>query len=360
MKIKLEEIDTTYFTIKAGSFLGIDAVLVNPTLMGVDWNQSNKIFRSSVWDMQGNLLSASFPKFMNWGEKELKFPVPNNLNNCNIVTKIDGSTAIIDYIDDKINVRSRGTFDAKSLENGSEFYEVLNMYPKIELFLKKNSHISLLLEHLSPNNVIVLKHEKMDAKLIGAIDKNDYSLYTQKKLDQLAKELDMERPAYYSFKTVKDLMDNVKEWNNSEGVCVYHKNDQEIHKIKSLWYLKIHVFKSNLTFKNLLDIYLSKGEPSYNDFYQIIVDEIDWECAEMCIPIISQLCEVKKNIERIVNGMREFINVRKNLSRKEIAFDIISSYGKGNSRASTVFTLLDNKEINEDQKKKLYFQCIKD
>jgi len=64
--------------------------LVQPQHIGCSWTQENKHLRSSVWDSQGNLVSAGFPKFVNWGEKPDQFPVPSSLNGCVVMEKLDG------------------------------------------------------------------------------------------------------------------------------------------------------------------------------------------------------------------------------------------------------------------------------
>ena len=64
--------------------------LVIPKHIGVTWNPENSIFRSSVWDVEGNPVSLSFKKFVNWGEKPDQFPVPSSLNGCVVMEKLDG------------------------------------------------------------------------------------------------------------------------------------------------------------------------------------------------------------------------------------------------------------------------------
>ena len=98
MYINFENYDLNEFTIIDGYYGGVPASLIIPNEIGVKFTQTNKIFRSSIWSKQGELLSASFPKFTNFGENPENFPVPSTLLNTNILDKIDGSTHIFDFI----------------------------------------------------------------------------------------------------------------------------------------------------------------------------------------------------------------------------------------------------------------------
>ena len=88
MKIDLDKIDLSQFKITWGDFCGQECALVNPIIQGTNWTQTNSIFRSSVWDKEGRLVSAGMKKFTNWMEKPEEFPIPNSLHNTNIMTNL--------------------------------------------------------------------------------------------------------------------------------------------------------------------------------------------------------------------------------------------------------------------------------
>ena len=102
--------------------------LVQPIHIGGKWTLTNKIFRSSVWDSNGELISAGFPKFTNWGEAPDIFPLPDSLRNATIVEKIDGSLLVVSKWKGHYILRTRGTVDATQLENG------MNLKFSIKLF----------------------------------------------------------------------------------------------------------------------------------------------------------------------------------------------------------------------------------
>jgi len=360
MKINFEDYDLENFLVRDISFCGIDSKLIQPQHIGTKFTQKNKIFRSSIWDVNGNLLSAGLPKFVNFSENPENFPVPTSLDGCKIVEKLDGSLCIVDFFNNLFSARTRGTSTYKTLENFSDFDYCFINNPKIEQWIKRNYNYTLLFEITTPNLKIVLDYgESPQLWLVGCIDKNDYSLKTQSELDIIAKEINVLRPKYYSFNNVSQLLEATKDFKNLEGVCLYSKNDQEIHKIKSDSYLKLHYFKSNATFENTLDLYLDFSENcDYNSFEKFLVQKFDYECFELVRGFVSKIFDSKKEVADIVKGMVSFISKIKNLSRKEQANQIISSYGNTN-RSSFVFILLDGKKLTKEMYKKLYFQVTK-
>ena len=79
MQITLSTINTEHFRITEKCVNNKSVFLVQPQRVGVKFTQSNKIFRSSVWDKTGRLVSASWPKFTNWGENIENFHFSNRI-----------------------------------------------------------------------------------------------------------------------------------------------------------------------------------------------------------------------------------------------------------------------------------------
>ena len=361
MKINFKDYDLTNFHVNEGIFCGDYTTLVVPKMLGCNWTQDNKIFRSSIWDYEGNLVSAGLPKFTNFGENPEHFPVPKSLDNCIIVDKIDGSLCIMDYYKDTFSMRTRGTFSIDNAENVSDFHYCITKYPRIKEWIKQNSQHSLLCEITTPNQKIVIDYgAEPDFWLIGAVNKNDYSLMTQQELDNLSKLLGVKRPDYYQFSSMDSLLESIKKMIGKEGCCLYSKNQQYIHKIKSASYLIKHRFKSEATLENTLDLYFSYDKPSYQEFASKLTETFDYECFETVRGYASQVCDASKEVNKIINGFKSFIdNQLKSLStRKEQAQKVISSYSESN-RSSMIFTLLDGKNLTTDQQKKLFWQVLK-
>ena len=278
---------------------------------------------------------------------------------------VHNSTLIVSKYKGQYILRTRGTVDASTMANGFE----LELFKEKILFpLAKNIgnigetwEFSILFEWVSPINKIVLNYgDEPDWYLVGMIWHGDYELHSQSDLDDFANRHNLKRPATYTFSDVNDLLQNVDQWKGKEGVCVYSKNDQSIHKVKSADYLIKHRFKSEATLENTLDLYFSYGKPLYQEFESKLTETFDYECFEMVRGYASQICDASKEVNKIVDGFKSFIdNQLKVLStRKEQAQKVISSYSESN-RSSMIFSLLDGKTLTSDQHKKLFWQVLK-
>ena len=362
MKIDLNKVDRTQFMVHEHSLNGEVVHLIQPQHIGTKWTQDNKHMRSVVVNYDGEVISAGFPKFTNWGENPDNFPVPNSLRNCTVMEKLDGSLLIVSKYNGQYILRTRGTVDASTMANGFE----LELFKSTILSkLQDNNdtwNYSVLFEWLSPRNVIVLRYSDEPMwKLIGFIDHTDYSLATQDVLDVMAKKYDLLRPEIYTFTDITDMLQIVDKWQDREGVCLYSKNGQTIHKIKASKYLLLHHLKSELSsLEKIMDVWLEQSMPDYNTFYNYIVTTFDFELAEQIKGTISRIADGKKEVNKIVDGMNSFVNnrLRSLPTRKEQAQLVISSYGETN-RASFLFKLLDGKSLGKEEYKKLMFQVLK-
>jgi hypothetical protein len=362
MKIDIQKVDLTQFMVHEHSLNGEIVHLIQPQHIGTKWRQDNKHMRSVVVNYAGEVISASFPKFTNWGENPDHFPVPNSLKNATIVEKLDGSTLIVSKYNGQYILRTRGTVDASKLANGFE----LELFKSTILNKLQDNNdtwdYSIIWEWLSPINKIVLSYgDEPMWKLIGFINHINYSLAQQDMLDAMAKKYDLLRPEIYTFTDISDMLQIVDKWQNKEGVCLYSKNDQVIHKIKASKYLLLHHLKSELSsLEKVLDVWLEQGMPDYQTFYNYIFTTFDFELAEQIKGTISRICDAKKEVDLIVSGMNDFVNNRlKTLpTRKLQAEQVISAYGNTN-RAAFLFKLLDGKSLGKEEYKKLLFQVLK-
>jgi hypothetical protein len=362
MKFDLQSIDQTQFMVHPHVIGGKTVYLVQPQHIGCKWTQANKHLRSSVCDHEGNLVSAGFPKFTNWGENPEHFPVPTSLKNTTVVEKLDGSLLIVSKWNGNLILRTRGTVDATALENGYEL-EIFR-----EKFLNSIAHdtpdtwnVSFLFEWVSPGNRIILNYgDQPDWYMVGMINHHDYSLYSQDSLDMWAFDKKFPRPTTYTFPSIDDLMKNIEGWKGKEGVVIYSNKDQSLHKVKCFEYLKKHRFKSEATLENTLELYFQMGKPSYNDFSTQLQTAFDYECFDMVRGYVSQICDAYKQVQQIVSGFQTFVNgtLKPLPNRKAQAEKVLASYAVTN-RAAMVFALLDGKILSDDHMKKLFWQVLK-
>jgi len=365
MNVNLQTIDRESFMVHEHIISGEVVYLVQPKHIGAKWKNDNLHFRSSVWNYNGELISASFPKFFNWSEQPDLSPVPTSLKNATVVEKLDGSLLIVSKYNGQYILRTRGTVDASTMANGHEleiFKERFkNSLQRLGMATPETWNVSLLFEWVSPINKIVLNYgEEPDWYIVGIVNHSDYSLFTQSELDMWSKKYGFKRPPTYTFSGVEDLLKDVDQWRGKEGVVVYSKNDQMLHKVKAMDYLIKHRFKSEATLENTLDLYFNYDKPSYQEFASKLTETFDYECFEMVRGYASQVCDASKEVNKIVDGFKSFIdNQLKSLStRKEQAQKVISSYSESN-RSSMIFSLLDGKSLTADQQKKLFWQVLK-
>jgi len=362
MKIDIQKVDLTQFMVHEHSLNGEIVYLIQPQHIGTKWTQDNKHMRSVVVNYAGEVISAGFPKFTNWGENPDHFPVPNSLKYCTVVEKLDGSLLIVSKYNGQYILRTRGTVDASTMANGHELEIFKNTILSKLADNNDTWDYSVLFEWLSPINKIVLNYgDEPSWRLIGFINHINYSLAQQDMLDAMAKKYGFDRPPTYTFSSVEDLLKDVDQWRGKEGVVVYSKNDQMLHKVKGAWYLALHHMKSELSnIEKVIDVWLEQGMPDYQTFYNYIFTTFDYELAEQCRGMISRICDAKKEVDLIVSGMNEFVNNRlKTLpTRKLQAEQVISAYGNTN-RASFLFKLLDGKSLGKEEYKKLLFQVLK-
>lgn len=362
MKIDLNFIPEDF--VKKPGFIGHEpVVLIYPPHIAAKWDKNNLHFRSSIWNMQGELVSAGFRKFFNLGEHPEITPIPTNLKNVNIPEKLDGSLVIVSRYKGEYIFRTRGVYNLFEHDNGHEFNEILEKYPQIKtLETGETWNHSYLFEWLTPNRPIVIRYPENDIILLGIIRHDNYILWYQEEVDLFASLNGFKRPKFYHFDTIEDLVKSVEAFKGVEGVLLYFNEDQDLLKVKGLSYLASHRMKSELaSLDRVLDLYMVLGEPSYQEYYEYILSNFDFELAESSRGFVSKVCEGKKEVDAILNGMVEFIkkNTLSKDNRKQAAQLILGSYGKETNRSSFVFQMLDGKIVDQDGRKKLYYQVLK-
>lgn len=366
MKIDLSNIDLSQFMAHEHIVNGETMWLVQPQFMGCKWTQQNKIFRSSLWDNDGQGVSFSFYKFVNWGESPEVFPVPTNLKDCTFVQKVDGSLLILSKYRGKHIIRTRGTVDASLMEKNGGEIEIFKstIVPKID-DVSETWDYSVLFEWVSPLNRVVLLYPEPKWVLVGIVNHEDYSLRTQKELNEYAIKIGVERPPIYSFENVNsfnDIISTVEMWKGIEGIVSYSNGDQMPHKIKGLDYLARHRLKSELSsFEKLVDFWFTIERPTeFNIFYSEVEKLTDYETAQEHYGDISRICDAWKEVEKIVAGIDAFINkkLRPLPNRKDQAVKVLSAYSTS-SRSSMVFKRLDNKPLGNEDLKKILYQVMK-
>jgi predicted PolB exonuclease-like 3'-5' exonuclease len=87
--------------------------------------------------------------------------------------------------------------------------------------------------------------------------------------------------------------------------------------------------------------------PSYEDFYNMIETDFDFEIAEQLKDSIQKITIHGEQAKHDIENMKAFCHsIRKFETRKQQAEHIITTY---DTRSSYVFNLLDNKPLTQPQ-----------
>jgi hypothetical protein len=90
MKINLQNFDHDNFLIFPHDFHGEEVKLIIPNHIGCQWSKETMFQRSVVVNSEGDVISLSFPKFFNLGEKPDLYPDVEKFNDGVAMEKIDG------------------------------------------------------------------------------------------------------------------------------------------------------------------------------------------------------------------------------------------------------------------------------
>lgn len=363
---KLTKLQEKGFIVKPGLLAGEETYLVYPPSIAMKWEPETLIYRSSIWTKDMRPVSLGFKKFFNLGEAPhiVKDPTDSDVasSEARVMEKVDGSCLIVSYFNGEMIVRTRGTFSALALKNGDELFDLRNRYRKAfnneDL---RSEQCSYLYEWTTPSNRIVVDYgESPDIRLIARISHDDYSYSSQEELDDLAKKIGVTRPAHFKASSLDDIMQVLKNMRGSEGYCIYFNKQQDIKKVKCEWYLAAHRFRSDCSVEYILDIFLSMGCPSYDDFIKAMANLFDFECAPEALKFAEIVCQAYKKACTAIAHMKEFVGGLDGTSRegrKEAADMIKQAYGAMN-RVSYAFTMLDRKELEPEQLRKIIIQCM--
>jgi len=348
MKINLNTLDPLNFRITKHIIANEECTFVTPLSIMADWTAHNLHLRSSIWNSQGELISASYPKFFNLEEKPNITPFDGNLTNCSIVDKVDGSALIFSRYKGQQILRTRGNIDAYNMPNGDDLiYFEQYILPKIPKDDTLNA--SYIFEWTSPRNRIVVDYGNQPRfQLTNIISHTDYSLTSQNELDTLAFERKYDRPMRIRFEcnSIELLINDIKGWKNSEGICLYYNNDQNIRKIKSTWYLKCHAMKSQCNMKTMLELYDVYERPDKKTFHERFDKEFDFEISTIAKPLINQLYEAETKTKESRNEVIQFTIENSSLNDKDFAMLVNKKYQLENYTKPLAFALRKKKSID--------------
>jgi hypothetical protein len=369
VKIDLTQINQDNFIVIENIIAGDRCYLVVPKKSYYGWSRDTLHLRSSIWNEAGEPVSLSFKKFFNWGERDELTYTPFSMTangGVSVLEKLDGSTLIISKYKGEVIHRTRGTFDARNLPNGFEIGILKSKYPQFfdgSWYTEPTCPFSLIFEWTSPTNQIVIPHAEPEMHLLAIVNHADYTMHSQEAVDLYAKKWNLKRPKRLKFTKIKEMIEAIGAMRDFEGVCVYCNRDQDIRKVKSEWYLKMHhaLTEEFSSFERMVEFYFSNGMPqTYQEFFDIVAKYRDFEIATHLRGEISKITDAMKEVRKIHAAYQKFAQElrNQNISRKQMVEKVFATHGNTN-RAGMIFALYDGKELDNDSWKKLFFQVIK-
>lgn len=359
--LNYQQLDPEYFNLKPCVIAGDECLLIGPKDITVKWTKETLNYRSViVRKSDGEVLSASWPKFYNYLEQSHLYPNPLDYKDWYINEKIDGSTILVSKCKDQLIVRTRGVVDAFQHDSGPELKELLSENPKIIDNKWVNSEeITLIFEHCSVFNQIVIKHEKPKLVLIGAIWHKDYQIIPNYQLTSIADEIGVEMPKQFQFNSLEEIVENCKVLKGIEGYVMAFNNFANRIKLKGSEYLFLHKAKSEISnFEKVIDLFLISNSVTFEQFYSFVESHLDHELAEMAKVDIKEITEINTKVVKLIGEISEVVSHLRSLPRKEAALTIIKLYG-ADQLTSYAFNLLNGKELESKHRKDLILKLRK-
>jgi hypothetical protein len=359
MNVNLPQPEENFYC-KQSEFCGIGSYLITPKFDAV-WTKSNLFYRSLIINQSdGKVLSSGWPKFFNQGEKTELYPNPKDYNDWTIHEKIDGSLVIVDWVNDVFSIRTRGCFSYLQQQNSNDFELLAQKYPAVIEFLKHNSHLSLLFEIVTPNNIIVIRPTDIEFYFLGAINKNTLQVLTQQEIKQITQDLNnniLLPTTLFNEQTTNNslLTEIIKQWKGKEGVVISYNENRNRIKVKSDWYLFCHRIKSELNSSaNLIEYYINSEMLPFDELIKKIETEFDFEIAKQIEPELIRITSAGELAKRTISNITEAINGIRNIESRKTQAEMIKRNFQATS--SYAFCILDNNPLNKQQWIKLTTQ----
>lgn len=341
--------DPEMFSFKEGIIGGDECILITPNDIKCKWDDNTLKFRSMIVRKSDNMIiSRGYDKFFNYSEHPEIDVFPDG--PFEVIEKKDGSLIIWGSYKGELIHRTRGTFDAKNMDNGHEIEFLKKKYPKLIEAIYENLGYSILTEWQTKTNVIVISEvEEPTLTLVGCIHNETGSLIAQVELDKIAETWGLPRPKRYHYDSILECISDVELWNGKEGVVLYSKDGIHLRKCKSDWYRSLHSMATGIkTVKNVLDVFMTSPRfVESKDFFNYLEQNMDHEIAVKCKDFIHEITEAYGKYVHTYNIIqREVDDYIKPLdTRKDQAIAITTKFK--NWQTSLAFCLLDNKVVED-------------
>lgn len=317
------------------------------------WNPGNLQFRSRVETLDGETVSQGFKKFMNLGQGPdgVKVDTAAVVAACArgdavATLKIDGSLIVRSVYQGRIILRTRGSFGYEHQDNAFEIEKCVQRYPRL-LDPSYRPDISLLLEWVSPTNVIIFKYDEAELILVSSIRHDDFQYLQLHELQTIVADLGMALVEFFRLDQNgwADLYASLATDTDKEGYVIRINHEQDLVKVKCAPYLAKHAFKYNMSAGKLVDMWLQTGRPSEQVFVEQLTHQFDEETIMWALPFIANLFGWVRTVTEHAAEVEQRVDQLRHVPRKDFAIQMKAALSSRDFSLAMMFW--DRKDIND-------------
>lgn len=250
-----------------------------------DMKANNSFFMRGFCVVDESKEVPGMPKFFNLGENEDWNDLPENLQNCLVTNKFDGTLIIAFLLDNEVCFKTKMTIDSPFVDEANYIYNnIWTQEQRDRLYQMVYNYDSVFLELISPAFRIVVDYEgERDMKLLSVMQNG-----------KLVPNIDIA----ISASSLIRLKREINSYENKEGVVVYDFVNNKQYKIKSPDYLEKHRAKTAITNTNtLFELVLSEKIDDYMYLYSDFEKAYIKQFIQGIIFIIDQITYIINTFE---------------------------------------------------------------
>lgn len=292
------------------------------------WDEYTMICRGLITDGQHNIIARPMPKFFNINTTE-DTHIENLPNEIPIITeKLDGSMGINYYINGKVYVATRGSFESEQALFATDWMQ--KRYTQKD-FLEGYTYVT---EIIYPENRIVVSYgDTRELRLIAVI--NNESLLLEIDHTEEARRIGMNYARIVN-KSINEMVEYLKTTKeNEEGFVLKYSGGLRI-KAKSAEYFRLHRLVTGFSSRSIWEC-LMTGQDIESMLYAVPDEFMDW-VRETKTKLMRQHADINYYAQMAMQS------VEKLPTQKEKALVIMNEY---KDISGLVFSLLKGHDIDK-------------
>lgn len=261
--------------------------------------------RGIKFDLEGNIIARSMPKFFNKGERPEEEKAYNK-EQPTIFEKLDGSLIHPLILNNEVRLVTKAGVTETSIRAEKELNLTREQLDKLGGLLQEG--YTSLLEYTSPNNRIIVNYNEPRLTLLAVRDTITGEFQD---LDYYSDLLDLPTPNIYKEESIEDI----SKWLGVEGIVLVYKDGYRL-KVKTEDYLRKHHALEGLSLeKHALSLALQDKVDDLSG----ILDQDDFD------KFFEYWCNINKEAIELSTKLADLKDSLNSLSRKEVALFIKSN-----------------------------------